>query len=202
MRDSSGEHRDPRPFRKTSEARGHAVTAIARDVGGITERDGLRVVAGDADDPTNLAPILAGHDAVASAVMFMARDRRKLLEAVRGSGVKRYLIVGGAGSLRAAAGVDVLDTPDFPETYHAEASKGCDFLNLLKAEVCDLYWTMLSPSALFVSGARTGTYRLVQDGLLVEADGKSWISYPDYAIAFVDELETPALCGGDSTVGY
>ncbi|MFX5563009.1 NAD(P)-dependent oxidoreductase, partial [Acinetobacter baumannii] len=70
------------------------------------------------------------------------------------------------------------------------ASGGRDFLNALREET-ELEWTFLSPSALFIAGERTGQFRLGQDALLVGADGKSWISYEDYAVALLDELEQP-----------
>lgn len=183
-------------------SRDHSVTAISRDPSKIAARDGVTAAAGDVNNPETLAEVLKGHDAVISSVMFVLGDPHKLIAAVRKSDVKRYLVVGGAGSLLAAPDLNVVDTPDFPKEYHEEASKGRDFLNVLKSEVDDLDWTMLSPSALFVPGERTGTFRLGKDDLLVGADGKSWITYEDYAIAFLDELENPMNIQARFTVGY
>jgi uncharacterized protein len=151
-------------------------------------------------DPQCLADSLQGHDAVISSVHFTATDPRELVEAVRASGVKRYLIVGGAGSLEVAPGVRLVDTPNFPEAYKAEATAGAAFLDLLRGET-GLDWTFLSPSALFVARERTGKFRLGKDQLLTGAEG-SRISFEDFAIALVDELEKPAHPRQRFTVAY
>jgi len=119
---------------------------------------------------------------------------------VRNSDVKRYLVVGGAGSLEVAPGVRLVTTPDFPAAYKAEASKGADFLDLLRT-VDDLDWTFLSPSAMFVPGERTGKFRLGRDKLLSNENGSS-ISFEDYAIALADEIENPRHVKQRFTVGY
>lgn len=180
--------------------RGHKVTAIARNPEKIATLPGVVAVRGDVFDKDGLAALLAGHDAVISAVHFTASDPQRLIDAVRQSGVKRYLVVGGAGSLEVAPGVRLVTTPEFPAIYKAEASKGADFLDLLKT-VDDLDWTFLSPSALFVPGERTGNFRLGKDQLLSNANGSS-ISFEDYAIALVDEIEKPAHIRERFTVGY
>ncbi|PWC31088.1 NAD(P)-dependent oxidoreductase [Azospirillum sp. TSO35-2] len=181
--------------------RGHHVTAIVRDPAKVAATPGVTVKAGDANDGATLAPLLAGHDAVVSAVMFLMSDVETLVGAVKRAGVPRYLVVGGAGSLEVAPGVRVLDTPQFPEAYKAEATKGAEFLARLKTEP-DLNWTFLSPSAEFVLGARTGVFRLGTDSLLVDGAGRSWISYEDFAVALADEIETPAHERQRFTVGY
>jgi putative NADH-flavin reductase len=181
-------------------SRGHKVTAIARNPDNVAGR--LNVIArqGDVFDVTRLADLLSGHDAVVSAVHFTASDPGRLIAAVRASGVKRYLVVGGAGSLEVAPGVKLIDTPNFPPAYKAEAAAGAVFLDLLRRET-DLNWTFLSPSAMFIPGQRTGTFRLGKDQLLVGESGSS-ISFEDYAIALVDEIETPAHARQRFTVGY
>lgn len=95
----------------------------------------------------------------------------------------------------------LIDTPEFPEAYKREASRGCEFLDVLRKER-ELNWTFISPSALFVPGDRTGTFRLGDDTLLTDEHGKSWISFEDFAIALVDELEHPAHERKRFTVGY
>ena len=182
-------------------ARGHAVTAIARNPDKIAALPGVTAVKGDVFDKDGLARLLAGHDAVISAVHFTASDPQTLLAAVRQSGAKRYLVVGGAGSLEVAPGVQLFDTPEFPAIYLDEARKGGAFLDLLKQEQ-GLDWTFLSPSALIQPGERTGTFRLGTDQLLADAKGNSSISAEDYAIALVDELETPTHSRRRFTVGY
>ncbi len=182
-------------------ARGHRVTAIARHPETLASRDGLTAKAGDVNDEAGLAALLRGHDAVISATHFQSTDPRVLIAAIRASGVLRLLMVGGAGSLEVAPGLALVDTPEFPAAYKAEASAGRDTLRLLRDEQ-DLDWTFLSPSALFAPGARTGRFRLGGDELLVDAEGKSHISMEDYAIALVDELETPRHSRRRFTVGY
>ena len=110
-------------------------------------------------------------------------------------------MVGGAGSLEVAPGVRLVTTPGFPAQYKAEAEKGGDFLDLLRQER-ELNWTFLSPSALFVPGERTGRFRLGTDQLLTGADGKSWISFEDFAVALADEIDRPAHIRRRFTVGY
>ncbi len=180
--------------------RGHSVTAIARNPAKIPPHLGATAKAGDVFDQDGLAALLKGHDAVVSSVHFTASDPAKLLGAVRASAVKRYLVVGGAGSLEAAPGLKVIDTPDFPPVYKNEAAAGVAFLDLLRGET-ELEWTFLSPSAMFVPGERTGKFRLGTDRLLVSDQG-SRISFEDYAVALVNELENPAHVRQRFTVGY
>jgi putative NADH-flavin reductase len=180
--------------------RGHQVTAIARDPEKIRAQANVTAVAGDLFD-AGFARLLAGHDAVVSAVHFSASDPRKLIEAVRTSGAKRYLVMGGAGSLEVAPGVRLIDTPEFPAMYKDEAAKGAAFLDLLRGESA-LDWTFLSPPALIDAGTRTGKFRVGKDQLLVDAAGKSHISFEDFAVALVDEIERPQHSRQRFTVGY
>jgi len=180
--------------------RGHAVTAIARHPENVPPLNGVTPVKADANDVAGLAAALKGHDVVVSSVHFTASDPRKLIEAVHTSGVGRYLVVGGAGSLEVAPGVKLIDTPEFPAIYKAEAAAGGAFLDLLRRET-KLDWTFLSPSALFVPGERTGKFRLGGDQLLTNEKGSS-ISFEDYAIAMADEIEKPAHSRQRFTVGY
>jgi hypothetical protein len=120
---------------------------------------------------------------------------------VKKAAVKRLLVVGGAGSLLLPGGTRVIDSEGFPEAYKAEASAGATFLDALRQEQ-ELDWTFLSPSAEFVETERTGTFRLGQDDLLVSSEGRSWISFADFAIAMLDEVETPKHSRQRFTVGY
>jgi uncharacterized protein len=182
-------------------SRGHAVTAIARHPEKISARAGVTPKAGDVHDKASLVTLLAGHDVVISAVRFSASDPKLLIAAMKEARVPRYLVVGGAGSLEVAPGKKLIDTPNFPEAYKPEAGAGGVFLQLLRGEK-DLDWTFLSPSALIGAGERTGKFRLGGDQLLTAPDGKSSISYEDYAVALVDELEKPAHARRRFTVGY
>jgi len=181
--------------------RGHQVTAISRHPENAVKVDGVTAVAGDVQHTDALIEAIKGHDVVVSAVMFSDTDPASLVGVVRDSGVPRYLVVGGAGSLEVAPGVALITTPEFPEAYKAEAGKGADFLTYLRG-VDDIDWTFLSPSAYFFVGDRKGSFRLGKDELLTDADGNSSISYADYAIALVDEIETPKHSKSRFTVGY
>jgi putative NADH-flavin reductase len=180
--------------------RSHEVTAIVRNPERVPAQANVTPKKGDVFDKDDLAGLLKGHDAVISAVHFLQSDPRKLIDAVKASGVKRYLVVGGAGSLEVAPGVTLVSTPEFPAIYKDEATKGGEFLNLLRQEK-ELDWTFLSPSALFVEGPRTGKFRLGKDQLLTNEKGSS-ISFADYAIALADEVEKPAHSRQRFTVGY
>jgi putative NADH-flavin reductase len=180
--------------------RGHAVTAIARHPEKVPALPGVVPAKADVDDVRGLVAALKGHDAVISSVHFTASDPRKLIRAVHESGVPRYLVVGGAGSLEVAPGVKLIDTPQFPALYKAEAAAGSAFLDLLRTETA-LDWTFLSPSAMFVPGERSEKFRLGGDQLLSSDSGSS-ISFEDYAIAMVDEIEKPAHSRRRFTVGY
>jgi uncharacterized protein len=181
-------------------SRNHDVTAIARNQEKVQPLDRTRAMAGDIDAPEALAEILSGHDAVISSVMFVAFDPEKLLHAVQSSDVPRYLVVGGAGSLEVAPGVKLIDSPDFPDVYRAEAEAGGAYLDRLK-RTDGLDWTFLSPSAVFEAGERTGTFQLGTDQLIAGPEG-SRISYEDFAVAMVDELEEPKHSRARFTVGY
>jgi putative NADH-flavin reductase len=182
-------------------SRGHQVTAIVRNTEKVPARAGVAAARGDVFDEAGLARLIAGHDVVISAVHFLQSDAAKLLGAVRQSGVKRYLVVGGAGSLKIAPGQDLVDSPHFPPQYKDEAGKGRDFLNLLRGET-NLDWTFLSPAALIQPGTRTGKFRLGKDELVTDAAGESKISAEDYAVALLDEVEKPRHIRQRFTLAY
>jgi putative NADH-flavin reductase len=181
--------------------RGHSVTAIVRHPEKVSAQAGVTPVKGDVMDEAGLARLVTGHDAVISSVRFLGSDPAKLICAAKEAKVGRYLVVGGAGSLEVAPGVRLVTTPGFPVAYKAEAEAGAAFLDLLRGEK-ELKWTFLSPSALFVAGERTGKFRLGTDQLLTAADGKSSISFEDFAVALADEIERPAHIRQRFTVGY
>ncbi|WP_297839229.1 NAD(P)-dependent oxidoreductase [Pseudomonas sp.] len=181
--------------------RGHSVTAIARDASSLAGRAGIVAKNLDVNDAQAYADAVAGHDVVISATHFSTVSAATTIEPVKQAGVPRLLVVGGAGSLFVAPGVRVIDTPDFPAEYKTEASAGAVFLDELKKEK-SLNWTFLSPSALFIEGPRTGVFRLGLDSLLVDTNGHSSISFADFAIAMIDEIEQPAHSRQRFTVGY
>jgi putative NADH-flavin reductase len=181
--------------------RGHSVTAIARDTSKIGLREGVTSQAVDALDAAALQAAIAGHDVVISAAHFATLPASAVVGPVKKAGVKRLLVVGGAGSLLLPDGSRVIDSEGFPEAYKAEAGAGAEFLGKLREEQ-DLDWTFLSPSAEFVEGERTGKFRIGQDDLLVSSEGRSWITFADYAIAMLDEIEMPKHSCQRYTVGY
>ena len=180
--------------------RGHQVTASARKPEAAPQPPGVTARAVDVHDAKATTEALKGHDVVVSALRFIDAKPAEVIGAVRASGVPRYLVVGGASGLM-AGGQRLFDSPSFPDAYKPEAGAGIAFLEALKAEP-DLDWTFLSPSALFDGAERTGTFRLGGDDLLVGADGQSRISFPDFAIAMADEIESPRHRRKRFTVGY
>ncbi|MFT4196782.1 MAG: NAD(P)-dependent oxidoreductase [Pseudoxanthomonas sp.] len=181
--------------------RGHAVTVVARKPADELPA-GVDFVQGDVvPDPAGLGARLRGHDVLVSAARFASVGAEPVLAAARAAGIGRLLVVGGAGSLLVAPGVRLIDTPQFPEAYKPEASAGARFLETLRG-VQDLDWTFLSPAAMFGAGQRTGTFRLGGDELLSNAEGKSTISYEDYAVALLDELEQPRHSRQRFSVAY
>ncbi|KAK0351162.1 hypothetical protein LTR94_026097, partial [Friedmanniomyces endolithicus] len=170
-------------------ARGHSVVAIARNPAAIPTHELISPVAGDASDAAGLAALVAGTDAVISALHHnITAD--VLIAALKTAQVARLLVTGGAGSLEVAPGVRLIDTPDFPEAFKPYALPGVAFLEALREET-DLDWTFFSPAALIEEGPRLGVFRTDTDRLIVDDKGESRISFADYAIAMVDELETP-----------
>lgn len=181
--------------------RGHSVTAIARDTSKIGQRAGVVAKNVDALDTEALQAAVVGHDVVISAAHFATLPASAVVGPVQKAGVKRLLVVGGAGSLLLPDGTRVIDSEGFPLAYKAEASAGAEFLENLRQEK-ELDWTFVSPSAEFVEGERTGTFRIGKDDLLVSSEGRSWITFADYAIAMLDEVEAPKHSRQRFAVGY
>lgn len=171
--------------------RGHEVTAVSRK--GSTPTDQVTPLVADATDPAVAAQLAADHDVVVSAIgpsrepggdpSAFAATITDLARAVAGS---RFVVVGGAGSLFAAPGVRLVDTPEFPEVYKAEALAAADALTALKQSSDAGEWTFLSPAPVIAPGERTGTYTVGGD-----SPAGSSISAEDYAVALVDEIEQP-----------
>jgi putative NADH-flavin reductase len=183
-------------------SRGHTVTGIARNPEAITARPRVTTAKGDVNEPAALAKALAGHDAVISAVPFRNTNPDILIGAVRSSGVRRFIIVGGAATLLNADGQRLLDTPALERFKTSpEPAGGALFLEAIR-KVTDLDWTFFSPAVNFAPGARTGKFRLGGDTVVTDAQGQSRVSMEDYAIALVDELENPRHIRQRFTIGY
>lgn len=191
-------------------ARDHRVTALVTRPERLSAHANLTALAADVMDVAALTAQLAGADAVVSAFSghahadtfdYFVAGTRNIITAAKEARAPRLVVVGGAGSLEVAPGVQLIDTPDFPPQYKATAEGARTALQLLRKEV-SLNWTMLSPSALIAPGQRTGSFRTSVDQLLIGADGSSRISVEDFALALVDELESPAHLRQRFTVGY
>jgi uncharacterized protein len=183
-------------------SRGHQVTAIARNMEKIdTSSDLVTAKAADVMNAEEVAAAVVGHDAVISTFNagwtnpniyndFIAGSKA-IQAGVKQAGVKRFLTVGGAGSLEIQPGLQLVDSPNFPAEYKAGATAARDYLNILKTET-ELDWTFLSP-AIEMSpaqlGERTGKYRTSLDTPVFDEHHRSRLSVHDTAIAIVDEIE-------------
>jgi putative NADH-flavin reductase len=190
-------------------SRGHQVTGVSRR--GSTPVVGVTAVAGDATDAAAVAALVAGADAVISAVGpnhdgsesvdMLVTAAHALIEGLRTAGVQRLITVGGAGSLEVAPGLRLVDSPGFPEAYKANALKAADVLEIYRG-VTDLYWTYVSPAAEIGPGPRTRDFRVGGDQLLVDPAGNSHISIDDFAIGIVDQLDHPTAIRKRITLAY
>lgn len=180
--------------------RGHSVTAIVRGTYKLPRHPSLTAKNADAYEASQVAAAVKGHDAVISAFsggwtnpdlrQDHVRGSKAIQAGVRESGVKRLLMVGGAGSLQVAPGVDLVDTPQFPAEYKEGALGARAALDLLRAET-ELEWSLVSPPALLEPGDRTGRYRVGGDQLLMDGQAPAAISVEDLAVAILDEIEQP-----------
>lgn len=181
--------------------RGHEVTAIVRHPENVPTHTNVKAVGTDGT-VASLVPAIKGHDAVISSVRFVDLDPEVLLPAILASGVKRYIVVGGAGSLLHPDGTEEVHRPEFAEKARPNSLRGGDFLNMLKATT-DLDWTFISPSRSFVPGERTGEFRYGKDHMLYDSNGSpTSISFEDFAVALADELERPQYIRQRFTIGY
>jgi putative NADH-flavin reductase len=194
--------------------RGHQVVGVVRDPARVKSPDPrVSLVQGDATDASSVAGVALGADAIVSAISprpnarglpapSLAAAAKALLTGARKAKVNRVLVVGGAGSLELAPGKRLMDAPGFPDAYKAEAKEGADSLDVYRAQGKGVDWTFLSPAAEIHPGERTGKYRTTGDQFLADDKGKSSISYEDYAVALLDELERPRHAGQRFGVAY
>jgi putative NADH-flavin reductase len=195
-------------------SRGHEVTGVVRDPEAVESPDRrIRLVKADATRADDVARAVKGADAVVSAISprpnarglpapSLQANARALIAGLRAAQVKRVLYVGGASSLEVAPGQALADQPDFPESYRAEAREGREALAVWRNEADGLDWTYLSPAVEIGAGLRTGKYRTTGDRVLFDTAGKSFISFEDYAVAVLDELERPGHIGRRFGVAY
>ncbi|WP_455810909.1 NAD(P)-dependent oxidoreductase [Pseudomonas graminis] len=197
---------------KEALARGHQVTAVSRSGKNLPSDPSLTVATGDIHDSTWLSGVLKGQDAVISAYnpgwaesdLFekFTKGSQKILEAVDISGVKRLLVIGGAGSLEVAPGVELVDTEAFPANIKPGALGARALRNQLQAEKQALDWTYLSPPAFLEPGSRTAQFRLGSTSLLMNGDKPASVSVADLAVAILDEIENPQHIRQQFTVAY
>jgi len=193
--------------------RGHQVTALVRNPENIEPQSGLNIVPVDATNIDALADAVKGSDSVISAFNagwtnpnlyadFLAGSKA-IQVGLKKSGVKRLLVVGGAGSLF-IDGQQLVDSPQFPAEFKAGASAARDYQNELKDET-ELEWTFISPPIEMhpgTSGIRTGVYRTGKDSPVFDEAGRCYISVEDLAVAIADEVEHPKHSRERFTVGY
>ena len=197
-------------------ARGHEVTAVVRNPAAIEITDDrLRVVQGDATDAASVAAAARGADAILSAVgntktvpgpepmPLFGRVAHALISGARAACVTRVMVLGGAGSLEAAPGVHVVDTPGFPDEYKGDALGQRAALAIWRSpEAEGIDWTYVSPAGMIGPGPKSGKYRVGGDQLLVDSAGESRISYDDYALGFLDVLESGRHLRDRITIAY
>lgn len=177
--------------------RGHQVTAVVRDPAGhdgLAALEGVRTVAGDVTDADGVARLAAGHDAAISAVYdpaappetFFAGASRALLDGLSRAGVGRLVGVGLASVLATESGTLLMDTPGYPQEYRAFYLGHAAGTDVLRAATSGPDWVVLSPAGDFDhGGSRTGRYRTAP------ADAAARVSYADFALALLDEIDRP-----------
>ena len=191
--------------------RKHEITAIAR-----TPKNTANVtwIAGDVYNIDTLAETLKGHDVVVNAFNpgwtnpniydDSIKGSKAIQQAVKQSGVKRFITIGGAGSLFVAPGLQAIDTPDFPKDIYDGANAARDYLNIIKAEK-ELDWAFFSPAFEMHAGTktgRTGKYRLGLENPVFNEEQRSILSVEDLAVVIADEIETPKHHQVRFTAGY
>jgi uncharacterized protein len=189
--------------------REHEVRAVVhrpRDT--IISHSHLIIIPGDVLDTQSVASAAAGQDVIISAIGpgredapdMLVQAARALLQGAARAGVRRLVAVGGAGSLQVAPGVQLLETPEFPEAWKPVARAHREALDVYRQ--CDLDWTVISPADRIEPGQRTGNYRTALEQLLRDADGNSTISIEDFAVALMDEVENHKHVRQRFTVAY
>lgn len=184
-------------------ARGkYEVYAVARDPSKITYNlPNVKVVQGEPAKPEALIPEIKGIDVLVSAIYFDI-TAAELLKVAKEAGAKRIVIVGGAGCLLVAeGGPRLIDTPQFPDEFRWIAEPCVKFFDDLSA-VTDYDWTFFCPPLEIFVGPKVGKFRLGGDVLLMGENGRSMISYDDYATALVDEIDNGKYIKKQGTVAY
>ena len=194
--------------------RGYFVNALARNTSKIEESENVKAIAVDVYNTSELAEILKGNDAVISTFnpgwtnpnIFedFLKGAESIEKAVEESGVKRFIVVGGAGSLYIAENLQLIDTPEFPAEIKPGAEAARQYLEMIKKNE-KLDWTFFSPAIEMhqgTAGVRKGTYRTALENPVFDENGRSVLSVEDVAVALVDELENNQFVKQRFTAAY
>ena len=194
--------------------RGYFVNALARNTSKIEESENVKAIAVDVYNTSELSEILKGNDAVISAFnpgwtnpnIFedFLKGAESIEKAVEESGVKRFITVGGAGSLYIAENLQLIDTPEFPTEIKPGAEAARQYLEIIKKNE-NLDWTFFSPAIEMhqgTAGVRKGTYRTALENPVFDEEGRSVLSVEDVAVALVDELENNQFVKQRFTAAY
>jgi len=194
--------------------RDHAIKALARHTENIPAHANVEKIALDVNNVDQLAASIADVDVVVSAYNAgwtnpnlyddYLKGAKAIQEATHKAGVKRFIVIGGAGSLQVTPDVQIVDTLDFPAEIKPGALAARDYLNILKREE-QLDWTFFSPAPEMhqgTSGVRKGTYRLGTEYPVADENGRSVISVEDVAVVIADEIEQPKQIKQRFTAGY
>jgi uncharacterized protein len=186
-------------------SRGHEVTAVVRNTSRLPAT--VKAATDDLSNVDKIASVIAGADVVVSAYApppdntdAIVGVTERQIAAIKKVGTPRLIVVGGAGLLKVAPGVTLIASGYLPEAYLPIATAHEKALNVLKAS--DINWTYFSPAGFFEPGQRSGKFRLGTTNLIANEAGDSRISFEDYAIALVDEIEKPAHERGQLSIGY
>lgn len=193
--------------------RGYSVNAIARDSSKVEAKDNVTATSADVNNVEELAKVLEGSDAVINTFNAgwtnpnlyddFLNGSRNIEKAVEKSGVKRFITVGGAGSLF-IDGQQLVDSPDFPADIKPGATAARDYLDEIKKNET-LDWTFFSPAIEMhqgTAGIRKGTYRTALENPVFNEEGRSILSVEDVAVALVDELEQNKFVKQRFTAAY
>ena len=193
--------------------RNHEITAIARNPE-KHENTTIKWVKTDVNNIEETSKVIAGNDVVISAFNAgwanpnlytdFIESSKAIQEAVRKSGVQRFIVIGGAGSLFVAPNLQAVDTLDFPKEYYAGASASRDYLNIIREEK-DLDWAFFSPAFEMhqgITSGRTGKYRLGTDNPVLDENQRSILSVEDLAVVIADEVENPKHHQARFTAAY
>ncbi len=193
--------------------RGYSVEAIVRDISKVSENANVTAKSVNVNNTDELAEALQGNDAVINTFNAgwtnpnlyndFLNGSRNIEKAVEKSGVKRFITVGGAGSLF-IDGNQIVDGSDFPADIKPGALAARDYLNEIKQNET-LDWTFFSPAIEMhpgTAGIRKGVYRTALENPVFDENGRSVLSVEDVAVALVDELEQNKFLKKRFTAGY